>query len=270
MEKAWMGKQRKSFSKLPMVVFACLTWVLLMARAEGGARRFEVSAGYGFSRVDELVFYSVSDSGKELAKMNEGERIPHSGFDVTAGYAFSRWFGAVLNVSGAYYLGAQKFLTPPTLWLNGVPLLIPGAYQEGSRSSHALLAGIRIKDNACAWPVVPSAYVLAGIQRQSLKVDPDGNNYSQLHDDIFFQGGALTQTSFAMAMGAAADVRVYKSIGLRVAMDYQPVFAGDKTVLGIGDQRRLLDEEKRSFQKVTLNKGVRHNIRAAVGPYFAF
>ena len=73
-----------------------------------------------------------------------------------------------------------------------------------------------------------------------------------------------------MAMGVAADARIYKSFGLRVAVDYLSVFAGDKTVLEVGDKRRLLNEDKQSFQKVTLDGGVQQNFRVAVGPTWAW
>jgi hypothetical protein len=249
-------------------VALALGLIAVAGAQDGRSTRFEVSAGYGFASLGEMVFRSQDDSGKEVEKTGDGESMAHHGFDLAGSYAFSRWFGAMVNVSGAYTSG--EFQLPGTIWTGGVILVIPGAKQEGSRTAHAFLAGIRIKDRDCPWIITPSAYVLAGMMHQTLQIDPEAEGYSTRHDTIYFQGAAITQNAFAMALGVAADLRIYKGIGLRVGADYLPVFAGEKTVVDYKEKRRLLGVEKQSLFKVTLDGGVRQDFRVRVGPYWGF
>ncbi|HEX3086937.1 MAG TPA: hypothetical protein VHP99_20525 [Pyrinomonadaceae bacterium] len=85
-----------------------------------------------------------------------------------------------------------------------------------------VLGGIQIKNNSKTQRFKPSLHVLGGFARQTSKdvqTSTGPFNFS-LNDKV---------TSFAMKIGAAADIRMGKRIDLRVfEINYNPIFASGK------------------------------------------
>lgn len=253
-----MASLRETFA------FAGLACLLSSVHAQSAGSRFEVSAGYGFGRVGDLAFVSTDAAGEDLGKPGGEETRSYSGFNVSGTMAVTRWFGAMLNISGGYESG--EFQTPPTIWRTPILLVVPGSKSDGRRSAYSFLAGVRVKDNTCPWRAVPSAYLLAGMARQSLGLESGGSQV----DAMFFGGEPLSQSGFALAVGVGADVRVYKGIGLRLNVDYNPIFASETQVLGLTEIRHFINADRESMQTIVLEGGIRSNMRAAAGPYYEF
>jgi hypothetical protein len=93
-----------------------------------------------------------------------------------------------------------------------------------------VLGGIQIKNNSKTQRFKPSVHVLAGFARQTSKdVQTSTGPFNfTLTDNV---------TSFAMKIGAAADVRISERVDLRVfEINYNPIFAhGTRHVPGNAD-----------------------------------
>src|SRR6185369_11840732 len=85
-----------------------------------------------------------------------------------------------------------------------------------------VLGGVQIKNNSKTQRFKPSFHVLAGFAHQTSKdVQTSTGPFNfTLNDSV---------TSFAMKIGAAADIRMTRRIDLRVfEINYNPIFAGGK------------------------------------------
>lgn len=93
-----------------------------------------------------------------------------------------------------------------------------------------VLGGVQIKNNSKTLRFKPSIHVLAGFARQTSKdVQTSTGPFNfMLTDNV---------TSFAMKIGAAADVRLSERVDLRVfEINYNPIFArGNRRVPGNAD-----------------------------------
>ena len=112
------------------------------------------------------------------------------------------------------------------------------------------LGGLQIKNNSTTRRFKPSFHVLAGFAHQTsrdVQTSIGGANFT-LTDNV---------TSFAMKIGAAADVRMGRRIDLRVfEINYNPIFAkGTRHVPGTDTDFSLSVAGKRA-DNITLGVGV--------------
>lgn len=140
------------------------------------------------------------------------------GFDASVVYNFKKHFGVVGDVT--------------YLYKNDITVDDFGAHVDTNRlrdRTWEVLGGLQIKNNDKERRFKPFFHVLAGLARQSSHdVQTSTGPFNFTLDDRV--------TSFAMKIGAGADIRMGKRIDLRVfEINYNPIFARDRHVPGNAD-----------------------------------
>jgi opacity protein-like surface antigen len=140
------------------------------------------------------------------------------GFDASATYNFKK------------KLGLKGDFT--WLYKNDITVDDFGEHIDTSRlkdRTWEVLGGLQIKNNDKATRFRPFFHVLAGIAHQtSLDVQTSTGPFNFILDDKV--------TSFAMKIGAGADLRISERVDLRLfELNYNPIFARDRHVPGNAD-----------------------------------
>ena len=165
-----------------------------------------------------------------------------NGFDAAVAYNVSKYVGIKADLTG--HFKSQTFVdkfTPP-----GVTQTIPNRERLWN-----FLGGVQVKDNRRDARVKPFGHALAGFARYT--------NRQQQTLDLFPQFNFTIEdriTSFAMKVGGGLDVRAGKRIDIRlIEVDYNPVFAGDRTAKSIAGP----------FNPVKFTGRTAHNFTVGVG-----
>ena len=175
------------------------------AQTSDNHKRMEFFAGYSVATVDGDINSPVSFTPID-------KKSPRfSGFNGSAVYNVSRYFGIKADVSGTYNNRAEVFRSggssPVTRAL------------ELENSLYNFLGGVQIKDNASERKVKPFAHVLVGAGHARSKIAP---NICLAVGPC--PNGTLERTGPAGAFGGGVDVRLAKRIDLRlIQVDYNPV-----------------------------------------------
>ncbi len=244
--------------------------------AQDDYNKFEVSGGYSFERVkgfpgDRSQSTSNFD-GTTTSTYVTGENRTHnlSGFNASAVYNFSRYFGAKFEFSGNY--GSDKDHTLPGgiyTQANGRTLLvIPGIGGIAAKQrDYKYLAGLQFKDNSKDKKLKPFAHTLFGAARQTTdfsNLDPQRTN--------LIGGKTIKVNGFSLAVGGGLDLRVSKRIDIRlIQFDYNPVFTKAKTLVPLGAQVDTLIPNLTapglvtSLQDFTIPKHTEQNYRVGFG-----
>jgi hypothetical protein len=146
-------------------------------------------------------------------------RQGYKGFDSSAVFNFRKHVGVMADFTGLF-----KTITSVDDF---------GAHVDTNKVRNRtweVLGGLQIKNNSTTHRFKPSLHALAGFARQTSKdVQTSTGPFNfTLTDNV---------TSFAMKIGAAADLRIGKRIDLRLfEINYNPIFAkGTRRVPGNAD-----------------------------------
>ncbi|MBV9926827.1 MAG: hypothetical protein JOZ96_17540 [Acidobacteria bacterium] len=238
-----------------LFVLSCASF----AAAQSDFNKVEVSGGYSRLRGGEIAF-------TEFDNVQAPDQVTHekqsfNGFEASATYNFSRYFGVKFDASGNF----ASYTTPiPGSNLSKVSgsgsgaflILVPGTTSDTRHRLYEFLGGLQFKDNAKEGRrLKPFAHALFGAARQSVR-------FAQVQPIL---AAAYTnpanQTAFAMAFGGGLDVRVSRRVDIRVIQfDYNPVLQRRQTLLGLDAQ----------IVNPSTSGGTNNGTyRPAIGTYFA-
>lgn len=204
-------------------IFVALFALNASAQAADGYPKVEVYGGFSHARVESNAGTNTfsfgggpSETVDPCAPGSEDifhtdfrrffcDRRGFNGFDTSATYNVSKYFGLKADVSGHYK--SEKF--------------VDGDETNDVRERlHQFLFGVQFKNNSRAARFKPFAHALAGAAHYT-----DRN-----HETVVSEGFDFivrdSITSFALKVGGGVDVRVGKHIDLRVVeADFNPIFA---------------------------------------------
>lgn len=254
-----------------LVVFSCVSFAV----AQDDYHKFEVSGGYSFERTKGFpgdTLQGTSTFGTSTTGADNAHNL--NGFNSSAAYNFSKYFGAKVEFSGNYGSDTNHVLSGGTYQsLNGITILI--IPNEGGISAkqrdYKFMGGVQFKDNSTEKRLKPFAHALFGTSRQTT----DFYNLDQQRVNLIGGSKKITANSFTMAFGGGLDVRVSKRIDIRVIQfDYNPVFVKEKTLVPLNSR---VDSTITSFtggstvtalQSVEIPKHTQQNFRFGFGIVF--
>ena len=243
---------------LAFVILGCAS--VSFAQGADDYHKWDVYGGYSLGRFKTNVNSAsfTSSSGTEtftnLCSTATGQMIGlnfqkffctrrnFNGFDASVTYNVSKYVGVKADLTGHFKTQAfvDKF-TPP-----GVTETVSNRERLWN-----FLGGVQVKNNSRDARVKPFGHALAGFARYT--------NRQQQTLDLFPQFNFTIEdrvTSFAMKVGGGLDIRAGKRIDVRVIeVDYNPVFAGDRTAKSIAGP----------FNPVKFTGRTAHNFTVGVG-----
>lgn len=199
-----------------------------LAQSAGDYHRWEVAGSFVYAKQeansgeqfttegsDQFNFHPCTPDGKDILGANLQRvfclRRGFKGGSGSVTFNLKKYFGLVGEFTGLYK--------------NDTTVDDFGAHVDTNKLYDRTwegLGGVQIKDNSKTRRFKPSLHVLAGFARQTSKdVQTSTGPFNfTLNDKV---------TSFAMKIGAAADVRMTPRIDLRVfEINYNPIFASGK------------------------------------------
>lgn len=256
-------------------VFFCANF----AAAQDDYHKFEVSGNYSYERTKG--FYgdrfqnTLPDSGTSNTYFT-GENRTHNlnGFNASAAYNFSRYFGAKVEFSGNFGSDNNHEL-PGGIYRSttaGTLLIIPNQISIPARQrDFKYMGGAQYKDNSTEKRFKPFAHALFGTAQQTT----DFYDIDQQRTNLIGGSRKIKNSGFTMALGGGLDVRVSKRIDIRVIQfDYNPIFMKEKTLLALGAQ---VDSRNANFpggsivttlQDLKIPKHTQQNFRIGFGIVF--
>lgn len=256
-------------------VFFCVSFVL----AQDDYHKFEVSGNYSFERTKGFPgdrFQGTTTIGTTSTTTFTGTDRTHNlnGFNASATYNFSRYFGAKVDFSGNFGSDNNHEL-PGGVYRssNGTTILIiPNQTAAAARQrDYKYLGGAQFKDNSTEKIFKPFAHALFGMAQQTT----DFYDLSQQRINLIGGNRKIKNNGFTMALGGGLDIRISKRIDIRVVQfDYNPVFTKEKTLVGLGAQ---VDSTITSFtggatvttlQDLKIPKHTQQNFRIGFGIVF--
>lgn len=206
-----------------------------LAQGANDYHRFEVAGTFVYAKQepnsgeqfvtegpDHFSFLPCTPDGVDILGQNlQGIfclRRGFKGFDASATYNFKKNFGIKGDVTWLYK--------------NDTTVDDFGAHIDTNRlkdRTWEVLGGLQVKNNDKVTRFRPFFHVLAGFAHQtSHDVQTSTGPFNFTLDD--------SVTSFAMKIGAGADLRISKRIDLRLfEINYNPIFARDRHVPGNAD-----------------------------------
>lgn len=206
--------------------------------AQDDYHKMEVSGGYSFERTKGFPGDAILGTASGNTSGTTGTDRTHNlnGFNASAVYNFSKYFGAKVEFSGNYGSDANHTL-PGGVYqsVNGVTILVipsEGGIAAKQRD-YKFMGGVQFKDNSTEKKFKPFAHALFGTARQTT----DFYNLDQQRVNLIGGSKKITANSFTMAFGGGLDVRVSKRIDIRVIQfDYNPVFVKQKTLVALNSR----------------------------------
>lgn len=258
-----------------LFVLSCVS----VSFAQDDYHKIEVSGNYSFERAKGFPGDRLQGSttiGSTTTTSFTGTDRTHNlnGFNASAIYNFSRYFGAKFEFSGNYGSDSNHELPGGAYRSsNGATILIiPN--QSGisaKQRSYKYLGGVQFKNNSTEKKIKPFAHALFGTAQQTT----DFYDLGQQRTNLIGGNRKLKNNGFSMVMGGGLDIRVSKRIDIRVAQfDYSPVFTKEKTLVAFGS---TVDSTVTGFtggsivttlQDVTIPKHTQHNFRFGFGIVF--
>ena len=192
-----------------LIIATILSQVLnicAFAQTNDNHGKYEFFIGYSFGNSHKVIREERSGIVGYFNYFG-GRGSNNNGFNASAVYNASRYFGVKADVSGTYspYIGPQGFdrTEPPENLL------------------YNFLGGVQIKDSTSERRFKPFAHALAGVGHSRRKLvcrigvtEITRTEYKDYND-----------TGAAVVVGGGLDVRIYKMIAVRAfQLDYNPLF----------------------------------------------
>lgn len=193
------------FKKLILGGLFTLAAISSVAAQTTDYKKTEFYVGYSNNQVD-----TGFDSGNSI-KSFFNDRTSHNGFEGSAVYNISRYFGAKADVSGTY-----KNQRLPFQNVNEI------VTYKVNRSLYNFLGGVQVKDNSSEARIKPFAHALigAGYERINSQIVTCANTNGCLQ----IPPSKYSDTGLAGAIGGGLDVKVGKRISIRaIQVDYNPI-----------------------------------------------
>lgn len=202
-----------------VVTLTIVSTVCALAQSNDNYKKAEFFIGYSYGQADAH-FSNIPGVYRERTGLN--------GFNASAVYNLSRYFGIKGDVSGTYN-NAQ--ITTPAVVLTGTPATI--LTFDSKNSLYNALGGVQIKDNASEKRFKPFAHALIGAAFRKNSTDP------LVCVGTIICPGSTSETGLAGAFGGGLDIRINSRVDFRaVQLDYNPIkFGGrvdDNFRVGIG------------------------------------
>ena len=244
-------------------VWLCVIFIAIGAAptlAQSDYQKFEVFGGYTYSRVNSSTkAQNVVISGEGSLNITDicssaftediGPNFQHqfycrrrgfNGFDGSAVYNFSRYFGIKTDVTGSYK--SDRIVDTG----GGVTTTV-----TTHEHLYNFLGGVQIKNNGVDARVKPFAHALAGAARYSATIDQVVQPFT-----AFNAGLRDNFTSFAMKLGGGLDLRAGRRIDIRVVeVDYNPIFSRNRA-LQIASGPFTISTTGRTMNNVSLSFGI--------------
>lgn len=256
------------------IIFSCV----LLAAAQDDYHKFEVSGGYSFERAKgfpgdsfqgTITFGSTSTS---TTGTNRSHNL--NGFEGSAVYNFSKYFGAKVDFSGNFGSDTNHELPGGAYRSsNGFTILvIPNQGGINARQrDYKFMGGLQFKNNLKEAKVKPFAHALFGTARQTTEF-PD---LGQQRINLIGGSNKIKGSNFTMALGGGLDIKISKHIDIRVVQfDYNPVFTKEKVLVANGQQVDSLvttfagGSVVTTFQDLRVPKHTQQNFRIGFGIVF--
>jgi opacity protein-like surface antigen len=196
--------------------------VFAFAQTTSDYKKSEFFVGYSNGQVD-----TGADTGNSARSFFD-DRLSFHGFNASAAFNFSRYVGAVADVSGTYR--KDEFNVPVTTGTT------TNNFRFNANSSlYNVLGGVQVKDNASTARVKPFGYALVGAGFGKIRVSnvtcPTGVDCSDLTTS--------SETGLAGAFGGGIDIKITDRVDFRaIKVDYNPIKFDDGTQhnvrIGIG------------------------------------
>lgn len=257
---------------LLMAFFSCS----LIAAAQDDYHKFEVSGGYSYERAEGFpgdTFVSTSPLITSTSTTGADRKHNLNGFEASAVYNFSRYFGAKFDFSG-HFGSDENHTLPGGVYreANNITILvIPDETGISARQrDYKYMGGLQFKDNSKTTKFKPFAHALFGAARQTTDFPDLDQERANING-----GRKISSNSFTMAFGGGLDVRVSKHIDIRVfQFDYNPVFTKEKTLIANGSQVDTTitilsgGSTVTTLQDVRIPKNTQQNFRIGFGIVF--
>jgi opacity protein-like surface antigen len=166
------------------------------------------------------------------------DRRGFNGFDVSVARNFSRYLGLKGNLSGHFKSDRFVDTAPPVT-------------NATSERLYNFLVGLQVKDNSETRRWKPYAHALIGVAHYTMS-DTQTSPVAFLNFNV-----SDSKNSLAMKFGGGIDLRVSKSIDLRlIEINYNPIFAGQRNLGGGPVPASPVVAQGRTAQNVTIGIGV--------------
>lgn len=196
---------------LMTMVFAlcCVPFI----NAQDEYHKFEVYGGYSRDISSDP---NLNISGAFNARQaGNGLEKSFQGFNASATFNFSKYIGAKVDYASHFSTGTIQ-----------AAAFTGNAGGNTKESRSTIQGGIQIKNNSKEARFKPFGHVLAGINRQSVKIDNTRPETLTIYGSDKF-----SSTGFATTFGGGLDIRLSKRIDVRVAQfNYTINFVNDKTL----------------------------------------
>jgi len=124
----------------------------------------------------------------------------NNGFNASAVYNVSRYFGVKTDVSGTYS---------------------PDTYSNTKNLLYNFLGGVQVKDNTSEGRIKPFVHALIGVGHRKMKMRTSTSAIPETSRRIYTD---VNDTGLAYVIGGGLDIRIYKRIAVRAfQFDYNPV-----------------------------------------------
>jgi hypothetical protein len=173
-----------------------------------------------YKKAEFFVGYSYGQADAHFNSNNPNiyrDRTPLHGFNASAVYNLSRYFGIKGDVSGASAKANVNFLAVPVSGTSTSTILI-----SSKNSLYNVLGGVQIKDNASTKRLKPFAHALVGAAFRKNTITPGIVCVATI-----ICPSSTSETGLAMAFGGGLDIRLNRRVDIRAfQIDYNPVKTG--------------------------------------------
>src|SRR5947209_59982 len=226
-------RRRKMKKILLSTLFIILCTSIAAAQGAGDYNKVEFYGGYSLGRVESNTrgqTVAISGDGTiQLADMCSSSstdalgpnfqkfyctRRSFNGFDGSATYNLSKYFGIKADVTG--HFKSDRFVDTG----GGVTTTV-----DTREHLYNFLGGVQVKNNSKTARFKPFAHALFGAAHYTARIQ------QTVTVAAFNSTLENKETSFAMKLGGGLDVRVSRRIDIRlIEFDYNPMFAGDRAI----------------------------------------
>jgi hypothetical protein len=184
----------KKLMIMVLLGFCCVPFV----KAQDEYHKFEVYGGYSRD-ISSDPNINISGAFNERQAGN-GEDASFNGFNASATYNFSKHLGIKVDVADHFSSGTIQ-----------AGVITGNAGGTTKKNRFTFQGGIQIKNNSKEARFKPFGHVLAGINRQSVKIENADQNTINVYGS-----DKISSTGFAATFGGGLDIRVGKRFDIRV------------------------------------------------------